>query len=390
MSQYMELKLSETNSYILGSFIGLIFFLFFISTFPLNFAKFINPEVKIVLLSVILLFISYNLIIDRDKRILYFFLILVFFIPSIFLKEQLNKDIIYFSIYLLLILFISKKNSSNIVFFQFKKTLIVLILSFALLVSISIILNIVLFIIFDFKYFNTIQGGHFGNYNIYTNMFGSIIIKKWNFGDYYFFPPRSFSFFIEPIHAAIFLASAYFYLENKKKNYKFKYIFLFASIFTFSGFALLFIFAKIFDFISNLNNFFKKKIKINISLVILIFFLIISFINQNLFIILDSFFSLEHRVTRITEHFPIFFDTFENVLFGIENKGKYGIISGLFSMILSYGLIASMVYFYSLKRIILDKNTFLFLIICSFFVQFQLFFLILPLFTDQSHDSNRS
>ena len=109
MSQYMELKLSETNSYILGSFIGLIFFLFFISTFPLNFAKFINPEVKIVLLSVILLFLSYNLIIDRDKRILYFFLILVFFIPPIFLKEQLNKDIIYFSLYLLLILFISKK-----------------------------------------------------------------------------------------------------------------------------------------------------------------------------------------------------------------------------------------------------------------------------------------
>ena len=73
MNQYSELKFSETFSIFLGKIIGFICFLFFISTFPLNFAKFINPEIKIVLLLVVLFFISYIFFIDREKKIIFFF-----------------------------------------------------------------------------------------------------------------------------------------------------------------------------------------------------------------------------------------------------------------------------------------------------------------------------
>lgn len=378
MNQYSELKFSETFSIFLGKIIGFICFLFFISTFPLNFAKFINPEIKIVLLLVVLFFISYIFFIDREKKIIFFFLALLIFLPSILIKSQVSRDFVYFALFLFLMFFISKKNSNSLAFDHFKKTLTELTVALALLACIFINLNFFLFLLSDFKYFNTIQGIDFGNYNIYTNYFGSLILKKWNFAEYAFEAPRTFFYFIEPVHAAIFLISCFFYFDNQDKNYRIKYLFLFSSLITFSGFSFLFLFGKILDSLLHFNNFFNKKIKINISLIFLIIFIFFSFINPNLLLIIDNFFSLDHRIERISFNFPIFFETYKNVIFGADVQGKYGVISGLFFLIFKYGLFGSIIYFYTLKKLISDNNTFIFFIFCSFFVQFQLFYLILP------------
>jgi hypothetical protein len=382
----MDVKLNNSYHNTLSVIFSIVTFSFLVISFPLSYIKFVNLEIKLFLLILIIGINLYLIIFDNNKSELRL-LILLTLALTIYLTiinnfsfDKLNTK---YLIFLLLAIFLSNNNRENYLRKLYFENLKKLIFAFSIFISICIIINFFNYLIFNLAFFNDFLDHVLGDYENFYNIFGIIIPKHFVFGDQEIFLPRSFFFFTEPTPACIFLTSILFFFNKFSNNNILKFLILLAACFTLSGFIYLFIFFEILKFFFNKNLYFNYKFKIyfNITLILILLSLFLELFIPNFLENFNNLFSSNHRMERIRE--SIFSDSYNlrNFLFGNKNLilQKNPVISGLFDMYINFGFIYSAGYLYLIYKIIADINTKLFFLIVSIFTQFQFFYLLIPI-----------